>query len=527
MSPTARIILNTGASYGRSMLALALGLFSSRWVLAALGKDDLGLFGLVGSIIFLIGMLNGILSSAVSRYYAYSVGNAKKHPGKDGLDDGIRWFNTALFIHTTLPLMLVAIGYPIGLYAFQHWLVVPIDRMGACLWVFRLALASAFLNMVSVPYTAMFTAKQLIAEVTVFQMLQAVATFVCAYFLASWSGDRLIAYAFYVTLIPIAVTTALVVRAHYLFPECVVKPCYLFQAEKLKKLFAFASGDLFGWLGGAVRDQGVAFLINRNFGLGANAAYTISNQVSGHTMSLSNAMMGALMPAMTTAEGAGRHDATIAMAFRGIKFGVLAIALFSVPLAIEMDEVLRLWLVNPPPGTAIFCRFMLFAFICHKLGWGHHLAILAGGRVVLYQLVVGSISAAGVIVSAVAILMGFGLTGVAGSFVVIYMLMTIVRVLFARRLCCMPLRLWLVHVVLPIGIIIGLSLSSGLVVQCLLEASFVRVLVVGCVCGGMTLLLGYLILCDNVERTFLKMAVARFTTRLAGGSKGRGIYGGK
>ena len=125
MTASTRIILNTGASYGRSLLALVLGLFSSRWVLAALGKDDLGLFGLVGSIILLIGMLNGILSSAVSRHYAYSIGVAKKYKGCNGLDDSIRWFNTALFVHTALPIVLVSVGYPFGIYALNHWLVVP------------------------------------------------------------------------------------------------------------------------------------------------------------------------------------------------------------------------------------------------------------------------------------------------------------------------------------------------------------------------------------------------------------------
>lgn len=513
ISSGARIVINTGASYGRSLLALALGLFSSRWVLAALGKDDLGLFGLVGSIIVLVGMLNGILGAAVSRYYAYSIGRSRKCTGMEGLEDGIQWFNSALLIHTILPIFLVAVGYPLGVYALNNWLVIPEARMSACVWVFRLAVLSAFLNMVSVPYVALFTAKQLIAEVTVFQALQSIGTFCCAYFLLSWNGDRLVAYAFYMTLIPALVTLILVVRAGCSFPECSIRVDYLVMPDKLVKLFAFAGGDFFGWLGGAVRDQGMSFLINRNFGLGANAAYSISNQVSNHTMSLSNAMMGALMPAMTTAEGAGKHGESVSLAFRGIKFGVLSIALFAVPLIVEMDEILRFWLVSPPLGTALFCRCMLIAFICHKLGWGHHLAILAHGRVLFYQVVVGSVGAAGIVVAIGGLALGLGLLGAAGSFVLTFILMTCMRAYFARKLCAMSVRYWVLKVVIPIIVGVLMSLCGGYVIRALMSPSIIRVFIVTVCCLGMTVLFGYFVVCDETERSFVAKVPKRLFER--------------
>ena len=47
MSPNRRIFLNIAATYGRSLYALVCGLFISRWVLAALGKTDFGVCGVV------------------------------------------------------------------------------------------------------------------------------------------------------------------------------------------------------------------------------------------------------------------------------------------------------------------------------------------------------------------------------------------------------------------------------------------------------------------------------------------------
>ena len=50
MSPNRRIFLNIVATYERSLCALVCGLFISRWVLAAAGKSEFGLCGVVGGM---------------------------------------------------------------------------------------------------------------------------------------------------------------------------------------------------------------------------------------------------------------------------------------------------------------------------------------------------------------------------------------------------------------------------------------------------------------------------------------------
>ena len=78
MSPNRRILLNIVATYGRSLFALVCGLFSARWVLEALGKEDFGLYGVVGVLTILMSFLNMMLSRALGRCYAFSIGEVKK-----------------------------------------------------------------------------------------------------------------------------------------------------------------------------------------------------------------------------------------------------------------------------------------------------------------------------------------------------------------------------------------------------------------------------------------------------------------
>ena len=68
MTPGQRILINTIATYGRSLLAVFLGLFSSRWVLEALGEIDYGLMGVVGSVLVFITLFNALTTAANARY---------------------------------------------------------------------------------------------------------------------------------------------------------------------------------------------------------------------------------------------------------------------------------------------------------------------------------------------------------------------------------------------------------------------------------------------------------------------------
>ena len=99
----------------------------------ALGQVDYGLMGLVGGLTVFITFFNNVLAGANSRFYAFSVGAAKTATDKvAALEECRHWFNTSLSVHTVVPFLLVACGYPIGVYAIEHWLTIPADRVTAC-----------------------------------------------------------------------------------------------------------------------------------------------------------------------------------------------------------------------------------------------------------------------------------------------------------------------------------------------------------------------------------------------------------
>ena len=188
MTSGTRIAVNAMATYGRTLLRIGLGIFSSRWVLQSLGEVDYGLLGVVGSLIVFITFLNSVASGACSRFFAFSI-------GKKDIEDLRRWFNAALSAHVILPLILIAIGWPIGEWAIDNFVKIPPDRLATAHWVFRFSLVASFWGMASTPYMAMYTATQNIAERTLWEIAHILVNFGFVYWLTTYRGDAWLMYS--------------------------------------------------------------------------------------------------------------------------------------------------------------------------------------------------------------------------------------------------------------------------------------------------------------------------------------------
>lgn len=503
MTPSQRIILNTAASYGRSLFAMALGLFSSRWVLQALGQDDFGLFSLVGSVIVFITFLNGTMSSSVSRHYAYAIGQSTHCETQQQKIEAVKkWFNTALSIHLILPALLILIGYPIGAWCIQHYFVIDPIRITACMWVFRFSLIAAYINMASVPFIALYTAKQLIAELSIIGFLSSFLAFGCAYGLLHVSTDRLIAYAFFMMLIHALIPLIQCLRARLTFPECRLDFTHWFDRQRFYQLTSFAGWQLFGSLGAILRGQGTAILLNRYFGTKVNAAYGISNTLVGQTQTLSSSLIGAFTPALTATEGAGNRNKTIDMAFRMCKFGTFLVVLFAVPLILEMRQVLVLWLKNPPLHTEKLCVLMLVMLLIDKITVGHMVAIAAHGKIAAYQFFLAPSILSTLPLAWLFIHWGLGVVSVGYAFILTMTVSSLGRVFFAKYLLNMSPWEWVLRVLFPMFSIILPSLLCGFVLQKFQAPSFLRILETTALTFLCSLVFGFMFVFDEKERTF-------------------------
>ncbi len=507
MSPNRRILLNIVATYGRSLYALVCGLFISRWVLAALGKTDFGLYGVVGGMTVFVAFLNNLLSMATSRFYAYAEGQAQKSVAagcaESGMEECRKWFSTAVLIHSIVPVVLVVIGYPLGLYAVENWLTIPADRLDACIWVFRFATISCFVAMVNVPFQAMYTAKQYIAELTIYGVAVTTANIFFMYFMVTHPCDWLAKYALWMCFVSVAPQAIICIRAMKVFPECRFRLSYARNMKRILELSSFAFWQAFGALGGILRGQGIQILVNKYFGPTYNASMSIANQVSAHSQTLSGAMLGAFAPAVTTAYGAGRNDSMVSLSYRTSKFGMLLAIFFALPLALELKEVLELWLVNPPPYTAELCWCILLMAIIDKSTSGQMLAVSATGKIAAYLAFSGGSLILTLPLAWIFVGKGMPFLFIGISMVITMLLCSIGRVWFARSIVGMSARKWLIDGVLPVSFVVIITALVGLISKSFLRPSFARVCLTSILCVSVYIPLVYICVLSAEERTFL------------------------
>lgn len=508
MTPSRRIALNTAATYARSVFSLALGLFSSRWVLGALGQTDFGLFSVVGSLIVFIVFLNGIMAGSAGRHYAYAIGQGNP-------DEVKRWFNAAFSIHLCLALGLIVAGWPIGEYVIAQHLTVPPGRLPTCLLVFRISLASTFFGMVSVPFIAMFTAKQHIAEVALWGLVQSVLYFSFAWCLPHISGDLLMIYAVGMAAISIFIQIVQVCRAASTFHECGINLRYWFDRSRLQEIFSFAVWNLIGSLGAVLRNQGSAILLNIYFGPKVNAAYGIANQVSTHSNQLSTAMMGAFYPEITVSEGRGDRARMLDLSLRACKLGTILALLFAVPLMAEMNYVLKLWLIEPPAHTSLFCRLILSTFLIDRLTFGYMMAVNAHGRIAAYQATLGTTLLMTLPLAWLFLHSGYAPTSVGIAFVITMGICSLGRVLWTQRLFGIPAGRWITGVVMPCVFVAASGTLGAAILRWFLPASFARIILSSMISLALSLVSTWFFALDNLEKKFICQSFERLINKLS------------
>lgn len=475
-------------------------------MLAALGKTDFGLYGVVGGMTVFIAFLNLLLSSATGRFYAFAEGRLKK--AKEGgrgaicLEESRQWFNTAVLVHTLIPLVLILIGYPLGMHAVEYWLVIPIERLDACRWVFRSVCVSCFIGMINVPFQAMYTAKQYIAELTIFSFAQTTVNVFFVYYMVTHPGDWLAKYAMWMCFVAVLPQIIIGLRAIKIFPECRFRPSYLWNRNRIIQLSAFAFWQSFGGLGVIFRGQGIQILINKYFGPGFNASMSIANQVSGQTQTLASAIQGAFQPAIVTAFGAGDVVTAQNLAHRASKFALLLTLIFCIPLSIEIKEVMRLWLVTPPPYSAGLCLCMLVFFVVDKASIGQCLVCNATGKIAAYQAVGGGLLIMCLPIAWILVASGFNVYSIGLAIIITGLGNTISRVCFSRKLVGMSIRKWMVETILPTTISTLCGLSVGYLVTRVMKPTLLRVCVTIGVVEVVFLTIAWLVVLRGDERSF-------------------------
>lgn len=364
------------------LLSIAVSLYTSRVVLNTLGETDYGVYSLVGTIVMLFAFLNTCMSSATSRFLTYELSRG---------DDNIlkKTFSTAMSIHISIAIIIFIVAEIAGLW-FVPELDIPDNRRFAAQIVYQLSILSMMITVTQVPYNATIIAHEKMDIYAYVELLHVVLKLLIVYILMIGNFDKLILYAILILVVNIIVAFTYRIYCIKHYKESHFKLTY--DKSITKQMLSFSLWDLYGNMSVSVRQQGTNILINKFFGTALNAASGIATTVQGIISGFSSNILQAFRPQIIKNYSIGEYKRMEELMRNAITFALLMLFIISMPLIIEIEYVMHLWLGEVPDYATTFCRILLLMNFIGAINVVLTTAIHASGKVKLLSFSAGTIA---------------------------------------------------------------------------------------------------------------------------------------
>lgn len=379
-SSNKRIARNTLLLYFRMLLIIIVGLYTSRVVLNTLGVSDYGIYNVVGGIVAMLAFLNSAMVAASQRFISFELGTGNMEKLK-------KVFCTSVSIHIVLAIIIFLIAETLGLWFVNTHLNIPPERMEAANWVYQCSILTLLLTIISVPYNSCIVAHEHMKAFAYVSILEAVLKLLIVYLLLlSGDFDKLILYAILVASVAFIIRIVYGIYCKRHFEECTYR--LVFDRQLFREMFAFAGWSVIGNFGFAIKDQGSNVILNLFFGTTVNAARGIALQVNGIISNFSNNFTMALNPQITKQYAAGEVETSVKLVYAGCRYSFYLLLLIAVPVMINIDYLLQLWLGTVPEYTSRFLILALVAALIDVMARPLVTALQATGRIKVFQIVI-------------------------------------------------------------------------------------------------------------------------------------------
>ena len=470
MRTAERVVFNTVVLYAKIIASMAIALVSVPLVLHALGASDYGLYNLVAGVVAMLSFLNNSMTVSSQRYMSVAMG-ANDEQQINSV------YNTSFLLHFILGVFVI-IGLEIGAFFIDKLNIEP-DRIVAAHIIFQLLILTTFCRIISVPFDSIMNAHEDMLAFSVIELIDSLLMLITAASLQFFKGDKLIFYG--LAVLGIAVLTLFMKYSwsHSKYKKYRINLIKYKKRLQLKSMFGFAGWNLFGSLALMGRNQGVAVIINLYLGTLANAAYGVANQINGALSHFASTFQRAINPQLMKSEGMGNRDRLMRISFISSKFSVLAICLFAIPIIIEIDYILKIWLKgNIPPYTTELSVCILLLSIVYQFSRGIMSSIQAAGNIRDYQITIGCLILLNIPLAYWFLNRGLPVYYVTEGFVFIEFLSFIVRIAFAKKLINMSPLDFFKFVLIPTAEVVIPSLIAGIFFHFLLSEGIIRLILV-------------------------------------------------
>lgn len=507
MQTSTKVIFNTIVLYIKVVLSLAIALLSVPLVLRALGSSDYGLYNLVAGVVAMLAFLNNSMTVSSQRFMSVAMGENNEEKINS-------IYNTSFLLHFILGLFVFIAFEVIGIFAIDR-LNIPSDRIWCAKVIYQLLILSTFSKIVAVPFDALINAKEDLLIFSIIELIDSILMLIVAFSISFIPGDKLIFYGLCIVIISVLTFLMKYGWCKKAYKSYSIELLKYRGKYKIKEMLGFTGWNLFGGLAMITRNQGVAVIINIFLGTITNAAYGIANQINGAIGNFSSTFQKAINPQLMKSEGMNNRNRLLHISFISSKFSVLALAFFAVPLILEMDEVLNLWLQDEiPPYTMRLAQFILLLSITYQYSVGIMSSIQATGRIRNYQITMGVILLMNVPIAYIILKLKYPVYYTTIAFVVLEIISLGLRLFMANHLVGMRFKDFYKNVFYPTLVVILIPMVMVLIPHFLMPQTIIRLILVTSLYGLLFIILMFKFALEKEQRTLIITKIQRIKNKL-------------
>lgn len=489
------IVKNTLLLYIRMFVMMITSLFTSRIVLHILGETDFGIYNIIGGVVVLFSFLNSALLSATQRFLNYNL-------GKNDLDSTHRVFCMSVNSYFILSLIVFLLGETVGLWFVNAQLNIPDVRMNAANWVYQFTLITFIINLLRVPYNATIIAYERMNFYAYLSLGEVALKLVVVYLLYLTTFDKLVIYALLYMLVPLFITFLYKVYSNRHFD--ITHYEWIWDKNMFKELFSFSGWSLFGSLANLSASQGLNILVNIFHGVTLNTALGIANQlVSGVTGFISNFQV-AFNPQIVKNYAAKEYTSLYNLIFSSSKFSYFLLLFIALPIILNINPILSIWLVDVPKYTGIFSQLILVFFLIEAISAPLWMFVQATGKIRNYQILMAILIFMNFPMMYLVLKMNLPVYYVWIVRIFVQMLVFCARCIYIKKVYDFPLINYCLNVLLPVILVSVFAIPLSLLIKIFLPGYWLNFIMSMLISMLITVILVIILGLNKREKSLLK-----------------------
>lgn len=480
---------------------MIVSLYTSRVILNTLGVEDYGIYNVVGGVVSMFAFFNSAMSSATQRFLSFEI-------GKGDFAQLRKTFNATQIIHIGIAGVIFILAETVGLWFLKTYLVIPPERLEAAIWVYHFSVLSFMVSIIQVPYNATIIAHERMNVYAYVSIIEVLLKLLIVFMLTWITYDKLILYGILHFGVVFIIAAIYRVYTRSNFEESKFE---LVKDQKLyKTLISYSGWSLFGNIAGVAQGQGVNIILNIFFGPVLNAARGIAIQVQSALQAFVSNFQIAVNPQIIKYYSADNKDYLLSLVIRSSKLSFYLFFSLSLPILLEVDLILKLWLNIVPDFAVIFTKLVLISILISCISGPLQTLVQATGKIRNYQIIISFLLLLILPLSYIFLKNGYPPEITLYITIVIELFALLFRLLLLKKLINFPLFIYLKEVLAKniLIVILALLLTTPFVIY--FESSNIRLvfMFLFSLCVNFTLI--YHIGLVKNERNFIKNFLRKF-----------------